>query len=88
MTSFSGVCAGLGGERVRRYRRLCTIALSLVLLHLAAMGLPGWIDPGKWPGALPPITMLSACTVLPAIAARIVRKRLRHTPASTAWRPR
>lgn len=33
--------------------------LVLVALHNLALGYAGWIDTGRWPGTMPPITLLS-----------------------------
>lgn len=74
-TSFDRVCASLGSERVRCYRRLCTAALLILGAHLVAMGAPGWLDPSHWPGTLPPITLLSTAVIGGAILVRVVRRR-------------
>ena len=39
--------------------RLAAVA-ALVALHAGAMGFDGWLAPGKWPGGMPPITLISA----------------------------
>lgn len=33
-------------------------------LHVAMLGAPGWLEPSKWHGALPPITLLAAAIVV------------------------
>jgi hypothetical protein len=54
------------GERLtlKRWASLC------VLLHLIFLGVPGlgWVNPGTWPGWLPPISLWSAVFVMGALA--------------------
>lgn len=33
-------------------------------LHVLIMGFAGWLTPGKWPGYMPPITMISFLIVV------------------------
>jgi hypothetical protein len=47
-----------------RYRQLF---LTLVAIHLAAMGWQGWVKPAGWHGAKPPITLISFIFVLLAL---------------------
>ncbi len=43
----------------RVLRRLGLSVLTLVAIHLLAMGWRGWLDVQHWPGNMPPITLIS-----------------------------
>lgn len=45
------------------------LAALMLGLHAMALGFPGWLKPGEWPGGLPPISLL--CFLL-ALAAAIL----------------
>ena len=40
----------IGGQRWKRNQRLGYVALFLVVVHLVALGLEGWLAPGGWRG--------------------------------------
>lgn len=46
----------------RKYLQL--IGSILVAVHLIAMGFNGWMQPEKWLGGLPPISLVSFCIVV------------------------
>jgi hypothetical protein len=47
---------------------IARIFFTLVSVHLFVMGYNGWIEPGTWPGGLPPITLLSfIISILPIV---------------------
>jgi hypothetical protein len=75
ITSFTEICVALGGERVRRYRKLCTTALAVLALHLTSIGAGGWFDWTHWPAALPPITLIAFALVGATLTIRLIRKR-------------
>jgi len=51
------------------------VPLLLVLLgHVVARGLPGWLAPATWPGALPPISLLAALAMAVALGLRLARR--------------
>ena len=56
-------------------RRLGTIVLALTLLHVALMGGPGWLAPSTWPGALPPITLVSAVVAACGVVLGLLPRR-------------
>lgn len=49
----------LGGVRWKRNQRLGYAALVLVVVHLIALGLKGWLTPALWQWWLPPISLLA-----------------------------
>jgi DMSO/TMAO reductase YedYZ heme-binding membrane subunit len=65
----------LGGWRWKRSQHGGYIALSLVLVHLVALGLRGWMAPAGWPAGLPPITLVAA--VIVAVPLLVKRRRER-----------
>ncbi len=75
----------IGGKRWKRSQRLGYVALILVVVHLVALGLEGWLAPAGWNGGLPPISLVA---VLAALVPLLVKgKRVHdthetHTPGS------
>lgn len=67
---------GFGLINQARNRTLGQLALAAVLVHTTAMGLPGWLAIEKWPGTLPPISLISAimATVLLLVNFRAEKK--------------
>jgi hypothetical protein len=45
-------------------QRLATAALVTAAGHVLVMGVAGWLTPDKWPGKMPPITLLAFLTAL------------------------
>jgi hypothetical protein len=45
---------------------LVWIALTFGTTHVLIMGVQGWNDQDKWPGGMPPITLMS--TLIPLVA--------------------
>ena len=62
----------IGGQRWKRNQRLGYVALFLVVVHLVALGLEGWLVPGGWNGGLPPISLVA---VLAALTPLLVKGR-------------
>jgi hypothetical protein len=54
--------------------RIAFLAL-VVALHAGLLGFTGWATPGKWPGGLPPITLISFAIGLLAAVAGLARRR-------------
>jgi len=53
----------IGGQRWKRAQRIGYVALTLVVAHLVALGIRGWMAPGKWSG-MPPISLLAVVAAL------------------------
>ena len=62
----------LGGWRWKRSQRLGYLALILVVVHLVALGLKGWLAPNSWTAGLPPISLLA---LLAALVPLVVKSR-------------
>lgn len=66
--SRSGMKESLGLERWLTLQRMGYLGLALTAAHCLVIGLPGWLTPSKWPGGLPPITLMGFLTaLLPAL---------------------
>jgi DMSO/TMAO reductase YedYZ heme-binding membrane subunit len=71
--SRAGVKESLDLSRWFTLQRIGYLGLALTAIHCLAIGLPGWLTPSKWPGGLPPITLMGFLTALmPAL--RFVRR--------------
>jgi hypothetical protein len=60
------------------------LIVALVGLHAAALGVPNWVDPARWPGRLPPITLLAALLAGAGLLAARRRRALRASPRLSA----
>jgi len=69
-TSVPAIRQGMAPERWMALQRFSLLALALTGLHLAALGVPTWLAPEKWPAGLPPITLIAAALVLTVLVAR------------------
>ena len=65
----------IGGVRWKRNQRLGYLALFLVCVHLADLGLAGWLKPAGWQWGLPPISLLAVLIALAALVAKLSRAR-------------
>ena len=67
----------LGGWRWKRSQRVGYLALSLVAIHLVALGLQGWLTPERWPAGLVPISLIAfVAAVIPLfVKGKRVRER-------------
>lgn len=60
----------LGSVRWKRSQRMGYVCLSLVVAHLLALGLRGWLAPHTWPWMLPPISLLAVLIAAAPLVAR------------------
>ena len=65
----------LGGRRWKRTQRAGYLALILVVAHLVALGLNGWLAPRGWPAWIPPISLVA---VLAALIPLLVKGQQGH----------
>ena len=71
----------IGGWRWKRSQRMGYVALILVVGHLVALGLPGWLAPAGWPAGMPPISLLALVAALVPLVVkrrRVAQKRARQ----------
>ncbi len=59
ITTLPMMAKALGGMRWKRSQRMGYVALLLVVVHLVALGLHGWLAPRDWQWRLPPISLLA-----------------------------
>lgn len=58
----------VGAERWQRGQRMGYVSLGLVAAHTMVMGASGWFAPERWPGMLPPISMVAfIAAVIPVL---------------------
>lgn len=73
ITTLPMIPKALGGWRWKRSQRAGYVALVLVVVHLAVLGVKGWLAPNGWNGGLPPISLIA---VLVALVPLIVKRKL------------
>ena len=78
ITTLPTMPKALGGIRWKRSQRMGYLCLSLVLAHVVAFGLQGWMTPAKWPWVLPPISLLAAIAAAVPLGAKIWRLSARR----------
>lgn len=71
--SRAGVQQSLDLNRWFTLQRMGYLGLFLTAAHCFLIGLPGWLTPAKWPGGLPPITLMGFLTALLPLL-RLVRR--------------
>ena len=70
--------AAHAGDDRRVLRRLGLWVLLLTGVHVAALGWRGWLEPGAWPGGLPPITLLSCVIAMAGLVLGLWPSRRRR----------
>jgi DMSO/TMAO reductase YedYZ heme-binding membrane subunit len=77
LTSFAGIRAAMAPPAWKRAQTLSVTALALGGAHVAAMGWPTWTAAAaaRWPGGLPPLTLVSFAVVMLAFAVRAAAPR-------------
>ncbi len=63
----------IGGFRWKRAQRMGYVALVLVVVHLVAFGVRGWLTPENWNGGLPPISLVAVVAALVPILVKLAR---------------
>ena len=74
ITTLPMMAKALGGQRWRRNQRLGYAALVLVVVHLVALGLTGWLAPAGWNGGMPPISLVAVLIALVPLAVKGLRE--------------
>ena len=75
ITSLPYMYDELGADRWLRSQRVGYAGLMLAAAHVLVMGLKGWLDPGDWPAAMPPITALAFVIAMVPLVLRMVTNR-------------
>ena len=75
ITTLPGMPKAIGGWRWKRNQRAGYIALALVVVHLVALGIKGWLAPQGWNGGMPPISLIA---VIAALVPLFVKRKLEH----------
>jgi DMSO/TMAO reductase YedYZ heme-binding membrane subunit len=77
ITTLPTMPKALGGWRWKRSQRVGYLALLLTAAHLLALGLKGWLTPGKWPSGMVPISLIAfVVAVIPLLVKRrLVREK-------------
>jgi len=75
ITSLPYMYDELGADRWLRSQRVGYAGLILAAGHVLVMGLMGWLRPGDWPAAMPPITALAFVVAMVPLVLRMVRNR-------------
>lgn len=70
ITTLPMMPAAIGGKRWKRSQRLGYAALVLVIGHLVALGLKGWLAPAKW-SYMPPISLLAVVAALVPVLVKL-----------------
>lgn len=75
LTSLPNMEEALGSRRWRKSQRLGYLAQAAAAGHVLVMGVSGWLTPAKWPGSMPPVTMLAFVAALIPLLARLLPRR-------------
>lgn len=65
----------VGIRKWQQGQRMGYLGLFTALLHVAVMGFAGWIEIEKWPGHMPPISLLGAIVVLVPLFLKITKEK-------------
>jgi len=75
ITSLPYMYDELGADRWLRSQRVGYAGLMLTAGHVLVMGVKGWLSPGDWPAAMPPITVLAFVVAMAPLVFRLVNNR-------------
>jgi len=75
ITTLPGMPKAIGGWRWKRNQRAGYISLLLVVVHLVALGLKGWLAPKGWHGGIPPVSLVA---VVAALVPLFVKRKVEH----------
>merc|ERR1712048_612164 len=63
------------------YGPLAWTALACGMAHVLIQGVPGWFTPGKWPGSMPPITLMSTAMPIGVVLLKVCQMIMSRTCA-------
>ena len=75
ITSLPFMYDAVGADRWKRGQRMGYLCLTFAGGHVLVMGLDGWLKPGGWHGALPPISLVAFIVVLMALLVKTLGQR-------------
>ncbi len=75
ITSLPYMYDELGADRWLRSQRVGYAGLMLAAGHVFVMGVKGWLNPGDWPAAMPPITVLAFVVAMVPLVVRLINNR-------------
>jgi len=84
VTTLPTMPKAIGGWRWKRNQRMGYVALALVVVHLVALGLRGWLAPQGWHGGIPPVSLVA---VVAALVPLFVKRKLVHDKKERATLP-
>lgn len=64
----------VGIKKWQKGQRVGYLGLLTALLHVLIMGYSGWLDVEKWPGYLPPITLIAALIAIVPLYLKFIKK--------------
>ena len=64
----------VGIKKWQTSQRIGYLGLLTALLHVLVMGVSGWLDVQKWPGYLPPLTLISAVIAIVPLYLKLVKR--------------
>jgi DMSO/TMAO reductase YedYZ heme-binding membrane subunit len=81
VTTLPMIPKAIGGWRWKRSQRAGYVALALVVVHLVALGIKGWLAPHAWHGGIPPVSLVA---VVVALVPLLVKRKLEHDKRARA----
>jgi DMSO/TMAO reductase YedYZ heme-binding membrane subunit len=63
----------IGGMRWKRSQRMGYVCLILVVAHMVALGVRGWLSPEHWPWMLPPISLVAAIIAMIPLVVKFLK---------------
>ena len=77
ITTLPTMAKSIGGFRWKRSQRMGYLTLLLVALHLVALGIRGWMNPGGW-GLLPPVSIVAFVAACIPLVVKLRRVRAKE----------
>lgn len=72
ISSIKEVIAKLSPRKWKLLQRIGYIAYGIILVHVSIIGYSNWFSIEKWPGLMPPITLISFCIIFTALFYRLL----------------
>ncbi len=72
ISSMKDVMTKLGKKKWLIFQRIGYAAFFVILIHASAVGYQNWLNPNKWPGMMPPITLICVIFLLSGLLLRLI----------------